>query len=139
MNLTKEQRIARSNAVTHASILALREHFTGDGATSRRLRFMKAALIASAGWLAKLACLASWAVIAGLYVGPEHDFFLKQFHAWMLATPVEQVLEQSHAIVVSSAWELVKMSLLFGVGQNLLGVIKPAAEQAKQSFEAAAA
>lgn len=139
MNLTKEQRAARSKAIEQASILALREHFTGEGATSRRLRFVKGALLASAAWLAKLACLASWAVIAGLLVGPDHNFFLTQVHAWMVATPLEQVLERSHAMFMSMAWEIMKMSLLLGVGQSLLGVIKPAAEQAKQRFEAAAA
>ena len=139
MNLTKEQRAARSKAIEQANILALREHFTGEGATSRRLRFVKGALLASAAWLAKLACLASWAVIAGLLVGPDHNFFLTQVHAWMVSTPLEQVLERSHAMFMSMAWELMKISVLLGVGQNLLGVIKPAAEQAKQRFEAAAA
>lgn len=96
-------------------------------------------MLASLGWFAKLLFIGSWAVIAGLLVGPEHDFFLKQVHAWMVATPVGQVLAQSHAMFISAAWELVKMSLMLGVGQKLLAVVKPATEQVKQRFETAAA
>lgn len=139
MKLTKEQRAARSKAIEQAAISALREHFIGQGASARRLQFLRGALLASVGWLAKLLCLGSWAVIAGLLVGPEHDFFLKQVHAWMVATPMDQVLAQSHAMFLSAAWEFVKMSLLLGFGQKLLAVVKPAAEQAKQRFETAAA
>lgn len=135
MKLTKEQRAARSKAIERATIAALREHFTGQGAAARRLQFLRGALLVSTGWFAKLLCLGSWAVIAGLLIGPEHDFFLKEVHAWMVATPVDQVLSQTHAMFLSAAWEFVKMSLLLGVGQKLLGVVKPAAEQAKQRFE----
>jgi hypothetical protein len=139
MKLTKEQRAARSKAIERATITALREHFTGQGAAARRLQFLRGALLASIGWFAKLLFIGSWAVIAGLLVGPEHDFFLKQVHAWMVATPVDQVLTQSHAMFVSAAWELGKISLLLGVCQKLLAVVKPAAEQVKQQFETAAA
>lgn len=139
MKLSKEQRAARSKAVEQASIAALREHFTGQGATARRLQFLRGALLASIGWFAKLLFISSWAVIAGLLVGPEHDFFLKQVHAWMVATPVDQVLAQSHAMFVSAAWEFGKMSLVLGVGQKLFAVVKPAVEQVKQQFETAAA
>ncbi len=139
MKLTRETRAARSRAIERAAIAALREHFTGQGATARRLQFLRGALLTSVGWFAKLLFIGSWAVIAGLLVGPEHDFFLKQVHAWMVATPVDQVLSQSHTMFLSVAWEFGKMSLLLGFGQKLLAVAKPAAEQAKQQFETAAA
>jgi hypothetical protein len=139
MKLTKQQRAARSKAIEQAAISALREHFTGQGSAVRRVQFLRGALLASVGWFAKLLFIGSWAVIAGLLVGPEHDFFLQQVHAWMVATPVDQVLAQSHAMFLSVAWEFVKMSLLLGVGQKLLVVVKPAAEHAKQRFETAAA
>ncbi len=135
MKPTKEQRAARSKAIQRAAIAALREHFTGQGATARRSQFLRGTLLASVGWFAKLLFVGSWAVIAGLLVGPEHDFFLKQVIAWMVATPVDQVLARSHAMFLSAAWEFGKMSLLLGFGQKLLAVAKPAAEQAKQRFE----
>ena len=95
--------------------------------------------MASAGWTAKLLFVGSWAVIGGLLVGPEHDFFLKQVHAWMVATPVDQVLVQSHAMFVSAAIECVKIGLLLGFGQKLLSVVTPAVQQAKQNFTSVAA
>jgi hypothetical protein len=136
MKLTKEQRAARSKSIQLATITSLREHFTGQGAATRRLQFLRDASLASAVWFARLLFIGSWAVIAGLLVGPEHDFFLKQVHAWMVATPVDQVLVRSHAMFLSVAWEFGKMSLLLGVGQKLLAVVRPATEQAKQRFEA---
>ena len=138
MKTTKEQRAARSKAIEQAAIAALRGHFTGQGASARRLQFLRAALLASIGWFAKLLFIGSWAVIGGLLAGPAHDFFLRQVHAWMVGTPVDQVLAQSHAMFLSAAWEFWKMSLLLGVGQNLLAVVKPAAEQVKQRFWTAA-
>lgn len=134
MKLTKQQRAQLQSHTQRAAVAALRKHFTGEGAASRSLRFMRGALMASAGWTAKLLFVGSWAVIGGLLVGPEHDFFLKQVHAWMVATPVDQVLVQSHAMFVSAAIECVKIGLLLGFGQKLLSVMTPAVQQAKQNF-----
>jgi hypothetical protein len=134
MKLTKEQRAARSKTIEQAAIAALREHFSGKDATVRRLHFLRGALLASVGWFAKLLFIGSWAVIGGLLAGPEHDFFLKQVHAWMVANPVDQVLVQSHAMFVSAAIECAKLGLLLGFGQKLLAVAMPAVKQVKQSF-----
>lgn len=139
MKLTKQQRAQLSNQTQRAAIDALRSHFMGAGATSRRLQFLRGALMASAGWTAKLLFVGSWAVIGGLLAGPEHDFFLKQVHAWMVATPVDQVLVQSHAMFVSAAIECIKIGLLLGFGQKLLAVVTPAVQQVKQSFASVAA
>jgi hypothetical protein len=139
MKLTKQQRAQLQSQTQRAAVAALREHFTGEGAASRSLQFLRGALMASAGWTAKLLFVGSWAVIGGLLVGPEHDFFLKQVHAWMVATPVDQVLVQSHAMFVSAAIECVKIGLLLGFGQKLLSVVTPAVQQAKQNFTSVAA
>ena len=139
MKLTKQQRAQLQNQTQRAAIAALREHFTGEGAVSRSLRFLRGALMASAGWTAKLLFVGSWAVIGGLLTGPEHDFFLKQVHTWMVATPVDQVLVQSHAMFVSAAIECVKIGLLLGFGQKLLSVVMPAVQQVKQNFASLAA
>ncbi|OZA98142.1 MAG: hypothetical protein B7X52_01060 [Thiotrichales bacterium 34-46-19] len=139
MKLTKQQRAQLQSKTQRAAVAALREHFTGEGAASRSLRFMRGALMASAGWTAKLLFVGSWAVIGGLLAGPEHDFLLKQVHTWMVATPVDQVLMQSHAMFVSAAIECVKIGLLLGFGQKLLSVVTPAVQQAKQSFTSVAA
>lgn len=115
---------------------AIRAHFCGAGAKARILRFVRDVAIASGGWTAKLLFAGSWAVIGGLLVGPEHDFFLTQIHEWMVATPVDQVLVQSHAMFVSGAWVCVKFGLLLGLGQKLLAVVTPAVNDAKQRFSA---
>lgn len=139
MKLTKQQRAQLSNQTQRAAIAALRSHFMGSGATSRRWQFLRGALMASAGWTAKLLFVGSWAVIGGLLAGPEHDFLLKQVHAWMVATPFDQVLVQSHTMFVSAAIECVKIGLLLGFGQKLLSVVMPAVQQVKQSFASVAA
>ncbi|WP_157118901.1 hypothetical protein [Azohydromonas lata] len=62
MKLTKQQRAQRQSQSKRAAVSALRAHFMGEGATSRRLRFLLDALMASAAWTGKLLCLASWTV-----------------------------------------------------------------------------
>lgn len=134
MNLTKQQRAQRQNQFQQAIIAALREHFTGEGATSRSLRFLCGALMASAGWSAKLMFVVSWGVISGLLVGPEHDFFLKQLHAWMVATPVDQVLGQGHAMLLAALVLCVKCGSLLGFGQKLMSLVIPVAQRVEPSF-----
>lgn len=134
MKMTKLQRAVRSKAVQQASVTAIRAHFCGEGAKARILRFVRDVAIASVGWTAKLLFVGSWAVIGGLLAGPEHDYFLTQVHAWMVATPVDQVLVQSHTLFVSAVIECVKIGLLLGFGQKLLAVVTPAVNDSKQRF-----
>lgn len=138
MKLSKQQRMERSRATAKAVRAALRAHFTGIGAKGRMVRFVGASLVTSAGWFAKLVCLASWAAVAAVLVGPEHATALAQFHAWMVATPLAQVAARSEWMVWSVASELVKFSLILGLGQELIRLIKPAANAAKQRFMQAA-
>lgn len=51
--------------------------------------------------------------------------------------PVDEALSQAHAVFVSVVWELVKVSLVLGIGQKLLIIVKPAIEQVKRDFEVA--
>jgi hypothetical protein len=134
MKMTKQQRAARDKAIQQASIAAIRDHFSGDGAQTRVVRFVRAWLYSSCGWFAKLLCLASWAVVAGLLIGPEHEQFMSEFHSWMVATPVADVLAQSQAFFSMIAVELVKTALLVGLAQKLFAVVKPAVDNAKSSF-----
>lgn len=134
MKLTKRQCEARSKAIQQAAVSTLREHFTGNGATARRLWFTWGCLLASAGWTAKIVFVASWAVVGGLLAGPEHDFFLSQVHAWMVATPVDQLLAQTHKEFLFIVFECTKIGLLVGFAQKLFAVVSPAIEQAKQTF-----
>lgn len=132
MKLTKVQRTQLQKATQRAAFHALRAHFTGDGAAARRLRFGRDVLLSSAAWTARLLFVASWAVIGGLLVGPDHEFFLKQVHAWMVATPVDQVVAQGNAAFVAMFTEVAKLGAFLGVGQRLLALVSPAVELAKQ-------
>jgi hypothetical protein len=137
MKLTKAQQQSRMKAIQKATLAALQAHFTGDGAFARTIRFLRSVVMASAGWTAKFVFIGSWAVIAGLLVGPEHDFFLKQVYAWMVEMPVDKVLEQTHSMLLSASVYCIQLGVLVGFGQELLCLIKPAVKKAKQQFEIA--
>ncbi|TXH00045.1 MAG: hypothetical protein E6R08_01010 [Nevskiaceae bacterium] len=136
MKLTKAQRAQRDKASQQAAMAALRVHFTGEQAGVRRWRFLRDALLASVSWFARLVCLASWAAVAGVLVGPEHAMLFKLLYAWLVSMPVERALSQAHVIVISLAWELFKVSLLLGTSQKLFGIVKPALQQAMLNMDA---
>ena len=104
MNKAQSDHHARGRAVQLAALGALRAHFTGSGAFDRCLRFMLTWAITSANWAARFLCLASWAVVAGLLAGPEHAVFLKQVIAWVVSSPVEMVLAQTHEGFMGVLW-----------------------------------
>jgi len=134
LSLTKAQRRARSKAIGHANRQALKQYFTGDGAQRRIGSFLWRVLIHSSGWLAKTILMASWAVIAGLLVGPENQTFLAMLRDWMIATPFDQVALQTHAAVLSGFLMCVQLSVFLGVGQALLGVLDGADKEARALF-----
>lgn len=133
-NLTKQQRAQLKSLTQRAAILALREQFTGEGATLRSIFFLRDAVIMSAGWMALFLLVGSWAMIGSLLVGPDHDFFLKQLHSWAVATPIAEVLIRSHEMFVVSVIESALAGLTLGFGQKLLTVVMPAVQQAKGEF-----
>lgn len=135
MKLTQEQRAA----LQKANMSALRAHFTGDGAISRSLHFVRDGLLSSLGWLAKLLFVGSWAAIGSLLVGPEHEILLTQLHAWMVATPIDQVITYGHSFFWSWAWNFAMYGLILGFGQQLITVVRPAMEQTKAGFAKSAA
>lgn len=128
--LTQEQR----QAVQRAGKDALRAYFTGDGARTRILQYTRAALISSATWTCQFIALASWAIVAGLLAGPDHEQFLTVLHAWMVATPLDQVLTQTHEWFMMGAWECVKFGCIFGSLKKLLDIVTPAMDEARQQF-----
>lgn len=135
--LTHAQGAQREKATRQAVMAALRGHFMGKEAAAHRWSFLRGALLVSTSWFAKLLCLTSWAAVAGVLVGPEHATLFKSMHAWLLSMSVEEALSQAHAVFVSVVWELVKVSLVLGIGQKLLIIVKPAIEKVKHDFEVA--
>ncbi len=134
MKLTPQQRAALGKRTQTAALMALRCHFLGDGAAGRCVRFARQGLHASAAWTAKIIFVMSWAAIGGLLAGPYHDFFLTQVRAWMVATPADQVLAQTHLLFMAAFWTAVKAGALVGFGRELRYVVSPSIEDAKQGF-----
>lgn len=130
MKLTNEQR----RVVQQAARDAIKAHFTGEGATAHRLRFLRDGLLASGTWACGYLFLASWAIVAGLLIGPDHEFFFRQGYAWVLSTPVEHALAQAHTMTVSFLWDAVKIGLIGGFAQKLILLTKPAVDAAKQQI-----
>ena len=118
MKLTNEQR----RVVRTVAMNAIKAHFTGEGATSRYLRFLRDGLLASTAWACGYLALASWTIAAGLLIGPDHETFFRQGYAWLLSTPVEEALIQANAATVSVLWEAVRLGLICGFAQGLFGV-----------------
>lgn len=135
MKITKQQRAARDKAVQQAGAAAVRRYFTGEGSKARSAQFLWGWLYVSCVWFAMLLCFSSWAVVAGLLVGPEHQQFMVMFRDWMVATPIDVVLSQSQEYVAMLSVELAKLALVAGLVQKFLTLIAPAVQEAKNSFK----
>ena len=130
MTLTQEKLTAKNRTFEKAFGIAVREFFTGPGAGPRRIQFIRGAFFKAVCCFCVLICLGSWAVIAGLLIGPSHEVFLSEFHEWMVTTPVKDVLAQGHALIEEMAWDFVRLSLLCGALIQLVVVVKPQVDQA---------
>ena len=84
-------RRARSEAI-------LRYFSAGEGALDRRYRFAHMVLRRSITWTVIFGAITSYAVMAILTFGLGHEQALAELHAWMNATPVEEVIERVRSI-----------------------------------------
>lgn len=139
MKLNKQQRQARAKAVQQAAVTAIKDYFTGEHASSHVIQFVRGALVRSGSWAACLGMLMSWAVVGGLLIGPDHNAFLAQLHAWMVATPVDKVIAMAHDITFDLGAEVLKLSMLAGFVHMLINVATPAADEARAQFHASLA
>lgn len=85
---------------TSETKMILRKYFTGEGASVRRRKFLWDVFFYSSKYFLICLCLFSWALVGGLLIGPQNEFFLRNFHAWMITTPIEEVLIQSHTLLL---------------------------------------
>lgn len=134
MKLTKQQRAIMGRNAERAAVQALRGYFMGQGAGARRLQFALDVLKASARWTSWFVLGGSWAVIAGLLFGPEHDFFLTGLRSWMVSLPPEVVLVRTHSLFVAALWSCAKYGAFFGVVLKVSAIIKPAMNEAKSQY-----
>jgi len=136
MKLNKLQRQARAKAVQQAAVTAIKQYFTGEHARSHAIQFVRDALLRSGSWAVGLGMLMSWAVVGGLLIGPDHNAFLAQLHAWMVATPVDKVIAMAHDVAYDLGTEILQISLLAGFVHKLINVATPAADDAREQFHA---
>lgn len=139
MKLNKTQQNLEVRATVRAAQRALKEHFTGEGSKARTLTFLKQVSTTFIQWMAGLLVLSSWAVIAGLLIGPNHAEFLQAFHGWMVATPIDQVIAEGNDIVMSLGGKFLVVSLMMALALRLGDVTTPVVDQARQQFRAEAA
>ena len=127
MKRIKDQRDRRRSVIRRT----LREHFAGAGAGPRRMAFVHDVLLSSAAWTAKLLCMVSWAVVGGLLAGPQHEVILREFHAWVVARPIEQLLAEGHTWFLRGLTYCVAMGLILGLARVVGSITDPALEQAE--------
>jgi hypothetical protein len=137
MTLTKDQRRFQRDAVAAARRAALHAYFTGPGSRHRIVNFLHRGLSATAEWFARCLLFASWALVAGLLIGPEHDAIFSQVHAWAMSMSVDQLRMALQSGAMRVAVELLQLSLFVGFLEQLVRIAKPSAAPATSGLAAA--
>lgn len=139
MKMSKQQEHMEMKLAAKAAIGAVKHYFSGEGAKGRTVAFMKKVsatfVYLGAGFIAAT----SWAVVGGLLIGPGHEDLLRNFHAWMITTPVDQVVAKGNALVRDNAAQFLAGWMLIAVMWRLGDVTQPAIKEAKLRFRATAA
>ena len=120
MELTKEEaRVAKQKAIRAAT----RKYFApGEGATDRRYRFAKSDLKSAVYWSIMMGAGISLGAILAVTASFGHEQAMAELHAWMLATPVEQVIDRTHGIVMRQFWNCLTFGFVAGILQSLVRV-----------------
>lgn len=139
MKMTKQQERMEMRLSAKASFGAIRLYFSGTGSMGRTVKFLKkvgtAFLSVAVGFIA----LTSSAIVGGLLIGPGHEDLLRSFHAWMVETPVDQVVAKGNALVSEIAAQSLGWGLLIVAMWRLADVTQPAISEAKLRYRAKAA
>lgn len=80
--------------------------------------------------------ITSWAIVGALLIGPGHEDVLRSFHAWMIETPVDQVVARGNALVSEHAAQYLASALLIAVMWRLGDVTQSAIAEAKLRYRA---
>lgn len=119
-----------------AAFGATRQYFSGAGAKGRTATFLKQVGKSFVYLVTGFLGITSWAVVCTLLVGFEHEEALRSFHAWMIATPVDQVVAKGNALVSENAPQYLAWAVLLAVMWRLGDVTKPAILEAQQRHRA---
>jgi hypothetical protein len=117
MNAEKKYRALLRKQANHVAFSALRGYFFGGGATSRWFLFIRRGTVASMKWM-----LGIFVFLASLFAISVFFFFTKDLHDWMISTPIDQVLIQSHCIFMVIIGICVKTAFIMGFIQKFLEV-----------------
>lgn len=139
MKMSKQQEHMEMKLSAKAAIGAVKHYFSGEGAKGRTVTFMKKVSASFVYLAAGFIAATSWAVVGGLLIGPGHEDLLRNFHAWMVATPVDQVVATGNALVRDNAAQYLGCGVLIAVMWRLGDVTQQAIKEAKLRFRATVA
>lgn len=122
MQMKNEQRQAERYVASVARRTAAMAYFTGTGAFRRSLSFALRGLLTSTSWFARLLMFTSWAVVAGVLIGPAHDELLAKAYSWATSMPLDQLQTALHSVAYDIAIELAKISLVVGYLEQFVRV-----------------
>ena len=122
MKLTDEQRVARQNVIK----ANIRTYFgNGEGAAERRIRFLKWFLTRSFYWAFLSYTFISACALSTITIGFGHEMELTELHAWMVSTPVDQVIARTHALVMRQLGNCLFFGLSMGMLHSLIRIAHP--------------
>ncbi|MCK1788826.1 hypothetical protein [Pseudomonas violetae] len=134
--MSKQQVRMEMRLSAKAAFGAVRLYFSGTGAKGRTATFLKRVGASFVYLVAGFIAITSWAVVGGLLIGPGHEDVLRSFHAWMIGTPVDQVVARGNALVSENAAQFLASALLIAVMWRLGDVTRPAIAEAKLRYRA---
>lgn len=130
MNLTKEQRVARSKAAKQAAVLAINAHFTGAGSSGRLAAFLRSGLVRSFFYAAGYAAITCFVAVVAITIGYEHELALAEFRTWIMSMSPAQLSAKAHELSVNVGFEAIRMGLFAGFVHQLILIVKPSVDVA---------
>lgn len=125
---------AVNQAMRQAGLRAIKAHFYGEGRERRALHFLRESLVRSLTWSLVLVSLVCTSMVLGVTVGPGHEAMLQEFHAWMVGTPFDLVLQTAKSWVVSFGGQCLVGGVIAGFLQKLMTLAKPAMDMTRSEL-----
>ena len=134
MKLSKQQQNQEMRLALKAACGAMKQHFTGPGSKERTLTFLKKSGTTFVYWFAGIFAFVASAAVSGVLIGPGHEDMLREFHAWMVAMPADQLIAKGEALVVEAGQQMFAGSLIATLGLRLGEVTRPAIDEVKHKY-----
>lgn len=136
MKMSKQQVRMEMRLSAKAAFGAVKQYFSGTGAKGRTATFLKKVGASFVYLISGFIAITSWAIVGALLIGPGHEDILRSFHAWMIETPVDQVVARGNALVSEHAAQYLASALLIAVMWRLGDVTQSAIAEAKLRYRA---